>query len=72
MLQDKIARAQRQHAHDLALKGMVDIVVTWECLPFDFKWMSDYALKRIVYVSLSDAHVLKKAVNLPPRIFILN
>lgn len=31
MLQDKIKRYQRQHAHNLALEDMVDIVLKWDC-----------------------------------------
>ncbi|KAF2118487.1 hypothetical protein BDV96DRAFT_597305 [Lophiotrema nucula] len=33
MLKEKIERAQRQHAHDLAIEGKIDIRVTWLCKP---------------------------------------
>ena len=33
MLKAKIERAQRQHAHDLATEGKIDILVSWSCKP---------------------------------------
>ncbi|KAF1969831.1 hypothetical protein BU23DRAFT_651658 [Bimuria novae-zelandiae CBS 107.79] len=31
MLREKVLRYQRQHAHNLALDGLVDIVLKWDC-----------------------------------------
>ena len=66
MMRKKIQRAQRQHAHDLALNGMVDVAVTWGC-PLVRPNGADYEEKRVILATQEEASVLEKAVGMFAR-----
>jgi hypothetical protein len=63
MLLDKIDKAKKQHAHNLALTGKRDIVVGWKCPKLDNDQNGyDYMSKRVTYLTEPDEKALFKAV----------
>jgi hypothetical protein len=63
MLQAMIPRAQREHAHQLAVDGKMDVRITWNCPPPECPGALDYSLKRCVLMTPHELNVLQKAVS---------
>jgi hypothetical protein len=62
VLLPKMHRAQLEHAHQMAVDGVTDVLVTWE-LPFlEFSNGADFRLKRQVLMAPKEHQVLLRAV----------
>lgn len=64
MLRPIMQRAQKQHAHDLKVNGMVDILIKWNCAEMICLVGLGYTNEQTLLVSKRDWDVFKKAVSL--------
>lgn len=65
VLAPKMQRAQFQHAHQMAIDGLIDVLVTWDTPFLEFANGADFRLKREVLMIPNDLQTLSRAVSLP-------
>ncbi|KAF2013182.1 hypothetical protein BU24DRAFT_464002 [Aaosphaeria arxii CBS 175.79] len=61
MLLEKIKKARIEYAHQLYTKGMIDVVVYWDCPPLDLQMEGrDHPMKRVLYMTEEEGRLLSK------------